>query len=340
MLGAALGAALAACAKVGPPPGGPEDKTAPAIVLEAVHPSPGAAGVRADSTVTIVFTEVPDRRSVMRALAVFPAVDFRNTSWRGDTLSLVPDPGWAADRNTVIRIGPSAHDARGNALAEPFVLRFTTKAAPDSGTIRGRAWAGRERTGGSHLLVFAAPADTAVAGSAPAAVADAGTNGEYVLDGLDPSLAWRVSGLIDADGDARAGGRDEAVGSAAGVVTFAPGEREAKAPDFLVGTLDSLGHIKGDVKADSGRTVLVVARDPATGEEHLSAPISGSGAYSLSLPTGPHYRVSAFVDLDGDGKHGESEPIVEFAEDVRLDLASERDGVTLDLRGGGEGRKP
>ena len=228
MLAGALGAALAACAKVGPPPGGPEDKTAPAIVREAVHPPPGAAGVRGDSTVTIVFTESPDRRSVMRALAVFPAVDFRATSWRGDTLSLTPDPGWAANRNTLIRIGPSAHDPRGNTLAEPFVLRFTTKASADSGTIRGRVWAGRERGGSAHLLVFAAPADSTVSGSAPAAVADAGTNGEFVLDGLDPGTAWRVSGLIDADGDARPGGRDEATGSAEGVVKFAPASTKRK----------------------------------------------------------------------------------------------------------------
>lgn len=326
-----VGLAIAACAKVGPPPGGPEDRDAPTIVPDAVRPAPGAAGVGIDSTVFLVFSEPPDRRSVMRALAVFPPVDFRETSWRGDTLTLVPDPGWAPGRNTILRIGPTARDQRGNALAEPFVLRFTTKALADSGTIRGRVWAGRERTSASRVVVFATPADTA-AGASPAAVAEPDKEGAFTLEGVDTGATWRVTALIDADGDAHAGGRGEATGDAAEIVSFAPDTREATVPDFLVGTLDSIGHIRGQVAADSGVTVFVVAQDVVSAATAKAGPLPGGGAYSLDVPTGTRYRVTAFVDVDGNGERDEAEPSAEGTEELRLDLASERTGINFDLK--------
>jgi hypothetical protein len=327
----ALGAlALAACAKVGPPPGGPEDREAPTIVKDAVYPPPGAAGVSPGDTVSIVFSELPDRRSVMRALAVFPPVDFRQTSWRGDTLRLAPDPGWAAERNTILRIGPTARDRRGNRLAEAFVLRFTTKSVADSGTIRGRAWAGREKSAEARLLVFATPADSAL-GAAPASLAEPDKDGAFALEGLDTGAAWRVTALLDADGDARGDG-EEATWSAPDTTVFPPGTREAVVPDFLVGTLDSLGHLRGTVRADSGSAVYVVARDLATGATVRAGPLAGGGAFSLDVPTGARYRLGAFVDGDADGERGESERFVERDEDLRLDLVAERGALEFDLR--------
>jgi Bacterial Ig-like domain len=325
-------ALLASCAKVGAPPGGPEDKTAPTILAGDVRPPQNAAGVAPDSVVSIVFSENPDHRSVMRALAVFPRVYFRRSAWHGDTLSLAPDSGWARNRNTIIRIGPTARDRRNNPLQQAFVLRFTTKAVADSGTIQGHVWAGKERTASAQLVVFASPADTSAGPGVPATIADADKDGNYTLEGLDTGASWRVSGLIDVDGDARPGAVGEVTGTSPEVVSFASGTREAKATDFLVGSLDSLGHVTGEVKADSGSTVIVVARDVVTGEERLSAPVKGSGSYSVTVPTGAHYRMSAFVDVDGNGKHDEGEPVTELAEEVRLELTAERDGISFDLR--------
>ena len=89
-----------ACAKLGRPPGGPEDRKPPVIVT--VTPGPEAAGVAPDSAFSLTFSEKPDRRSVMRALVVFPPVDFRETTWDDTTLTLVPAEGWGVcicDRN-------------------------------------------------------------------------------------------------------------------------------------------------------------------------------------------------------------------------------------------------
>ncbi|MBZ0269763.1 Ig-like domain-containing protein, partial [bacterium] len=188
-----------ACAKMAPPPGGPEDLEAPTILVDLGRPAPGSAGFGAADTVRIVFSERPDRRSVMRALRILPNVDFRDVSWEEDTLSLVPDPAWAEGRGTLIRISRGARDRRGNPLPAAFQLPFTTKAVADSGVISGRVWVGRERDDRSPVLLFAFDAadsmDAAVA--APYAVAEAGAEGRYRLAGLDTARTFRVLALLD-----------------------------------------------------------------------------------------------------------------------------------------------
>ena len=326
-----------ACAKVAPPPGGPEDREAPSFDAEASMPPPDASAVPADETVVFVFSEPMDQRSVMRALTVFPAVDFRSANWREDTLRLVPDPGWAEGRNTTFRIGVGAKDRRGNALPAAIVRRFTTKALPDSGRLRGRVWAGREKTSTSTLLLFAVADDSTRFGPEPAAVAEPDKDGHYELDGLDTAAAWRVAALIDRDGDARPGGRDE-VWRLGDARSFPPDTTALDVPDFLVGTLDSLGRIRGDVKADTGWAVGVEASDVRGDPPAILVTLPAAGPFTLDAPTGTRYRVSAFLDLDGDGKRQEEEPRVEAPDEVRLDLAAERTGLVLDLTGLGPPR--
>ncbi len=327
-----VAAGAAACAKVAPPPGGPEDREPPALVSDALAPPPDAAGVPPDAPVVLVFTEGMDRRSVMRALAVFPAVDFASAAWAGDTLRLAPDPGWPAGRNTLLRVGKGAKDRRGNALPEAFLHRFTTKAKPDTGRMAGRVHAGREKTATTTLLLFAVPADTTGPDPAPAAVAEPGPDGRFTLDGLDTAVAWRIAALLDADGDSRPGGRNELwqVGEPR---AFPADSAALEIPDFLVGTLDSLGRIRGDVKADSGLAAIVEARPAGAAEPAARDTLAAAGPFTLEVPTGTRYTVSAFLDLDGDAVQDPDEPAAEAAEEIRLDLASERSGVSLDLGG-------
>ncbi len=332
-----LGSSLASCAKVAPPPGGPEDREPPSIVADAVQPASGAAAVDPDSTVMIVFSERTDRRSVMRSLAVFPRVDFAETSWREDTLRLRPGPGWPADRNVLLRIGPEAHDQRGNPIAQPFALRFTTKAVADTGRIVGRLWPGREKTTAARLLAFAYPADTAAA--EPWSLADVDASGEFALEGLATTAEWRVAGLVDLDGDARLEEDGEVSAWAPEIVRFAPDSTVTRVADFLVGTLDSLGTIRGDVRADSAAAVRVAATG-ASGTSVVSDPLPGGGAFTLKVPTGQTYRVAAFVDADGDALADPEERILALEEDVRLDLSSDRSGLAFELTTPGEPAPP
>jgi hypothetical protein len=327
-----LTAGVAACANMGPPPGGDVDRDP--LVIVASIPSSEAAGVRSDSPVTIGFGERPDRRSVMRALTVFPPPGFRETVWTDTSVTLVPESGWALGRNTIVRVARSATDRRGNAMTEPFQLRFTTKAVPDSGVVTGRVWSGQE-FGSSHVVVVAAyPADAQATEAPeeawPAAIDENLSEGKFRLTGLDTEVQWQVIGIADRDGDVRSSSSGEVWSAAPDMVVFRD-TREVTVSDFLIGTLDSLGALAGDVVADSGDVAVVVAeRDDDFREAEV---LPSGGSFELTVPTGFDYRVGAFLDLDGDSLLGGEEPYVELDEPAGLSLTARRDGISFDLTG-------
>ena len=82
--------------------------------------------------------------------------------------------------------------------------------------------------------------------------------------------------------------------------------------------------------ADSGATIVVVAVNEETGDRAEQV-LVGGGSFSLSLPTGLDYALSAFVDLDGDSARGPDETFVDLAESISLTLTSERKGIEFDL---------
>lgn len=328
----ALAAAIG-CAKVAPPPGGPEDLEPPKVV--EIIPPRDATGVAPDSALTLVFSEKVDRRSVMRGLSVFPRVDFRRTDWEEARVRLVPEDGWATDRPTLFVVARTARDRRGNDMGTPFRTRFFPGAVADSGEVSGRIWAGREVPRGTMLLVAAYPAGEAdsvdFATDAPVALADARADGTFRLDGLDVAGTWRIVGMLDRDDDARPASRGEVWAEAVERVRFPdPADPSVEVADFLVGTLDSLGSIAGEVKADSASMAVVFAE---TEETRASESLEGGGRFSLAVPTGAVYRVAAFVDTDGDSLPGPAEPLVDFAEPVSLELTAERSGLLFDLTG-------
>jgi hypothetical protein len=325
-----VSAGAVACANMGEPPGGPED-SAP-LAIQGSVPEPEQAAVASNEPVTIRFAEPPDHRSVMRALHVMPPAGFRETIWTDSSLTLVPDTAWAADRSTIVWIGRSARDRRGNELERPFRLRFTTKAVADSGAIAGTAWPGRE-VGASHVLVVAAyPAEADASPDPeeawPAALDDAPRDGRYRLTGLDTARAWLVVGVANRDDDPRPGASGEVWGAAPSLVVF--GEKpEVEAPDFLVGTLDSLGTIVGQVTADSGAVAVVVAEGGDVREIDVQ---EGGGSFELSVPTGREYRLGAFLDVDGDSSRGGEEPGIDLEKPVDLRWTARRDGILFDLK--------
>jgi hypothetical protein len=318
------------CAKVAPPPGGPEDRDPPKIA-EALPPH-DAAGVAPDSAVTLTFSEDPDHRSVMRALSVHPAVEFRESAWQEGRLRLVPEGGWAADRPTWVVLGSSARDRRGNQLGTPFRTRFTTRVAIDSGRALGRVWPGRQVTQGAPVVVCAyadAPDSLDPATDSPVSIADAGQDGEFRLDGLDVARRYRVAAQVDRNGDLRPTDRQELWAQAPDVVAFlSPDQNEVRLGDFLLGTLDTLGTIRGEVSADSADVAVVTTVGAPTGE---AAVLRGGGAFALSVATGAEYHVFAFVDADGDTLYAEGERRVDLQEEISLRFTAERTGVRFDL---------
>ena len=83
-----LAATLAACAKRGPPTGGPPDIEPPRLI--ASSPDSGAAGVARDAVMTLTFSEGMDPRSSSDAISIAPRIDIKQRRWSNRTVAIVP----------------------------------------------------------------------------------------------------------------------------------------------------------------------------------------------------------------------------------------------------------
>jgi uncharacterized protein (DUF2141 family) len=140
---------LAACAKVGPPSGGPVDRTAPQIVTH--FPASDATSVPLDATVEILFDEPMERERTEEALFVAPEERLQ-PRWRGRRLQLPID--LQPDRTYVITVGTGAKDLRGNALEKSFTFAFATGDRLNRGQITGFVYRDHEPASGAHIWAY------------------------------------------------------------------------------------------------------------------------------------------------------------------------------------------
>jgi hypothetical protein len=284
--------------------------------------------------IIVSFSEGMDRRSVMKALRLIPSQDIR-PQWAEDTLRIDPEGEWPKDRPVILWIASTARDARGNLLPRPLILRFTTGSDSATGTITGRIYAGKETKAPGLFLVVPFPEaaydSTSATEGEPVAIAEVSKEGVYRLTKIAPG-SYRVVGIFDRDGDARAGDAGEVWGTAPEPVTVAAGA-EAKAGEFLVGTLDSVGTIHAEVMADSGRVVMEASQDsaqfvPPAGRSTREGP----GPMSVQVPTGKDYFVRAFADANRDSVLAPDEIFVQRPERISFRFLSEQSGIKFDLR--------
>lgn len=277
----------------------------------------------------------------MKGLRVIPQRDIR-PEWAEDTLRIHPGGEWPSDRATILWIADTARDARGNPLERPLALRFWTRGDSATGAIAGKVYPGREAKSPGRLLVVpfreASFDSTSAIEGDPEAIVEAQKDGAYRLDKLSPG-SYRVVGIFDRDGDARAGDAGEAWGAALEPVTVAAAE-EAKAGEFLVGMLDSLGTIHAEVMADSGRVVMEASEDSAQFVPFAGRSVrDASGPISVQVPTGRDYFVRAFVDANRDSVLAPGEKFQLHPEPISFRFTSEKSGIRFDLRGTAEGKR-
>lgn len=171
MRGVACAAALAGCARMGPPPGGPPDFRAPMLVAT----DPESLAVRPDFSgwASFTFDEVISEggtpnfgtgRGALEQLAIVsPDTGVPHVRWRRNRLEVQPRMGWRP--NTVYRIefAPGLTDLSRNARDEPTTLTFTTGAPQPTRYLTGRAVNWLERRFVRNALIIATyPADSTV----------------------------------------------------------------------------------------------------------------------------------------------------------------------------------
>ena len=128
--------AAAHCAKVGRPPGGEVDRTAPEIVSHT--PEADETEVAPESPILLRFSEGMDRRRTEEAIFIAPRVELQ-FRWRGPSLEV--SPGRLLDEQTyVLTVGTDARDRRGNSLPEAYTFAFATGTELNQGRLHGRVY--------------------------------------------------------------------------------------------------------------------------------------------------------------------------------------------------------
>jgi Bacterial Ig-like domain len=125
-----------ACAQIAPPAGGPEDKTAPAII--AYFPDSINVGIAPDSPLRFTFSEKMNKSSVRDWLLIAPWPEKLNFSWVDNTFICRSDLGWNAETGYAVVMGAQATDAHKIPMENSFSFYFTTGDSLPTGKVFGQ----------------------------------------------------------------------------------------------------------------------------------------------------------------------------------------------------------
>jgi hypothetical protein len=121
------------------PPGGPEDKTPPAIIV--IRPQNGSTMLPADASFRITFSENMRREKVEGAIFLSPIFwDYPDLKWSGKTLTVSPPERLKPNTTYILTIGADATDFVGNRMGRSQSFVFSTGPAIDSGSIAGNVY--------------------------------------------------------------------------------------------------------------------------------------------------------------------------------------------------------
>lgn len=127
------------CAKFGPPPGGPEDKTPPVVV--STRPASGSTGVDSAVSFEIVFSKDLEREGLAQNVFISPSLADSFHDWfKGKTYRLFPNRYLKKGMTYVLTLGTGIRDRHGNPLAQAYSFSFSTGDRIDSGQITGQVF--------------------------------------------------------------------------------------------------------------------------------------------------------------------------------------------------------
>ncbi len=318
--------AVAACAEVARPPGGPVDRTPPTAT--AASPGSLATSVDARAAISFVLSEKVDRRSAARALTVIPPVELKSPKLDGLGLEYRPREAWPPDTVVVWTLETSLKDKHGVTLEERLTGVFTRGATLPTGRIEGSARVlGGSVEGPPESTIGGADPKPAGGGAAkpsgdlstlrvnlslPAPEgqrrrplwrwANGDAVGRFRLDWLRvPSGPYHLEAFLDGNGD---GSRDEREAVATVDSLFlAAGDSTLILDGLELVDLEGPVDLLICVPVETPDSLVVrVFVAPESGSESVAvARLDSTGCVVESVVPGS-YRVGAWLDVDGDGR--------------------------------------
>ncbi|MDQ3224164.1 MAG: Ig-like domain-containing protein, partial [Gemmatimonadota bacterium] len=208
-------AALLACARIEPPPGGPPDAAPPRLI--AARPDSFARLTAFKGSAEFQFDEVvseggtPNRGEgtggLERLVILSPSNRVPEVRWRRNRITVRPQEGWRPNRVYRVELLPGVTDLRNNRTEQGTVLTFSTGAARPQTTLEGRVvdWSTSRPVPGALVIASLLPDSLPYRG-----VAD--SSGRFSLGPL-PQGDYIVNGVLDQNTDHRQDSR-EAYGTA------------------------------------------------------------------------------------------------------------------------------
>lgn len=108
----------------------PADTTPPTVI--SVIPLDNATGVSVSSAISVTFSEIMNTASAEGVFSINPVVA-GTFSWSGNTMTFTPSANLDQSKSYICTAGVGAKDAAGNALAIPYIWKFTTAGASGYG---------------------------------------------------------------------------------------------------------------------------------------------------------------------------------------------------------------
>ena len=133
------------CATSVAPGGGPEDKYSPRVA--GVYPSPGSVNISSELNIHLQFDEWISPTIPRSAVTISPPLEKKlRFEVDGDELYITSRAQLDSNTTYTVTIASGLKDLRGNAVADPFRLTFSTGPIIDSLSVSGRFTPARLKT--------------------------------------------------------------------------------------------------------------------------------------------------------------------------------------------------
>lgn len=237
-----------ACARPMAPSGGPPDKVPPVIV--SVIPQSNSTSVPVDQIVQFEFSEGMNKKSLSKALFITPDPGQRlKVKWKGRRLRLHLGRTLDEDRTYIVTLGTDLKDAHGNAMAESYTLAFSTGQKISSGSIQGRVYEAKKKSG---ILMWAYILRDGIQPNPMKDDADYVTqtdqNGGYEFSHLSKG-GYRLFAVEDSDGNRFFELGSDGLGVTQSDVTLPNDSAKVADVSFRVTTADTLGPALNSIEA-------------------------------------------------------------------------------------------
>jgi hypothetical protein len=334
--------AVVSCAIPAPPPGGPEDKTAPEVV--ETLPADSSAGIPADSDIRITFSEKMTRRGLERQVKFYPNVIIKKTKWDDKTVIIEPDAPLHPDTTYVVKLKPGFQDHHRVSNPKSYEFAFATSAHIDSGRIAGTVYFRRKPTEKGYVHLFALPTDSSFAPevSRPDRESVTDESGRYELPFLPTSdVEFLLFAFEDQSGNDRFERQKEVGQLYPDTLRLTPDMPFLDGMDIMIVDPNEPGEVSGVVNNLTALDTLPVS--VALFAENDTIPpayytrCDTLGAYAFTTVRAGVYALRAFVDLLADSLCGAypcpqdssmecTEPCAQYPDSVRVEP-----GIKLEL---------